>query len=407
MINGGARQKIQIARTALVLDQPFFGVLALRLTVVEDPGCGTAWTDGQSIGYDPAFVNRLSADEITALIAHEIMHVACGHPWRRSGRDNERFNLACDLAINPIVQDAGFRLPAGAIVDRSLAGKSAEWIYARLPDQAKGDGTGVGAATGGQGGGKGTAGGAWKVAPTAGQGSPEADPSPTADPGPARGGCDVRDAPPDDGSGSTEADWQQAVQQAAAAAHGRGKLPASLARLATAAAAPKVDWRSVLHRFVQQVARDDYSWRTPNPRYLAGGLYLPALRSDAIGPIAVAIDTSGSIDTVLLDQFAAELRSVVDDVLPTRVHVIYCDAKVQRIDTFERGDVLELHPAGGGGTDFRPALAAAETFDEVPACCIYLTDLAGRFPDAAPSIPVLWATTVDRPVPFGEVVVLE
>ena len=36
--------RISKQRTALVLDQPFFGALALRLKVVEDPSCKTFWT---------------------------------------------------------------------------------------------------------------------------------------------------------------------------------------------------------------------------------------------------------------------------------------------------------------------------------------------------------------------------
>lgn len=383
-----ARQKIQAARTALILDQPFFGALALRLAVLEQEGCGTAWTDGRTLGYDPAFVNRLTADEVLGLIAHEVMHCAGGHPWRRDGREMRQWNVACDHAINHVLVEAGFRLPQGALRDPQYLGKSAEWIYARLPAQTPQDGSGDGQGD------------------RVGVSSPDGQPSSPGVPG--TGACDVRDASPDAAEdGVTEADWQQAVQQAALAAKSRGLLPASLARLAEQMAQPKVDWRSVLHRFVQQAARNDYSWRTPNTRHLARGFYLPSLRSEEVGPIAVAIDTSGSIDGVVLSQFAAELRSVVDDVKPTRVSVIYCDAKVHRVDTFERDDVVELKPVGGGGTDFRPALLAAEALDEPPVCIIYLTDLMGTFPTAAPEMPVLWASTSRTQAPFGETMVIE
>ena len=45
-----AEQKIRKARAGLILDQPFFGALALRLQLKADPGCKTAWTDGQVLG---------------------------------------------------------------------------------------------------------------------------------------------------------------------------------------------------------------------------------------------------------------------------------------------------------------------------------------------------------------------
>lgn len=361
------KQQVLAARTALVLEQPFFGALVLRLDVVEDPACPTAWTDGTAIGYNPAFIAKLSNDEVVAVMAHEVLHCASGHPWRRAGRTSKKFNYAADYAINYVLAEAGFKLPAGCLRDGKYDGKSAEWIYARLPDLPDDDGSGR----------------------------------------PGTGGEDVRDPGPATADGNTEADWQQAVQQAAAVATARGSLPASLSRFAKTAAAPKVDWRSVLHRFVQQTASDDYTWRQPNRRYLAGGLYLPSLRSERVGPIAIAIDTSGSVDDVVLAQFSAEVQSVVDDVRPSRVHVIYCDAKVQRIDTFEADDPITLKPKGGGGTAFGPVMDAVDAMDESPVCLVYLTDLDGSHRKTPPSMPVLWAATQVRDVPYGEVVSIE
>lgn len=48
--------RISKQRSALVLDQPFFGALALRLKVLEDPACRTFWVDGETLGYNPAFL---------------------------------------------------------------------------------------------------------------------------------------------------------------------------------------------------------------------------------------------------------------------------------------------------------------------------------------------------------------
>jgi predicted metal-dependent peptidase len=369
-----ARKKVTMARTSLVLDQPFFGALALRLAMKEDPTCKTAWVDGRTLGYNPEFVEDLTHAELVGLIAHEVMHCAAGHPWRRDAREHRRWNHACDRTINPMLRDSGFALPEGALyeIDPSHHGKSSEWVYDRLPPDPDGDGSGAG--------------------DDGGAGDPLGE---------------VRDAPAEaDAEGNSEADWQQAVQQAAQAAKARGSLSGDLERAAKAVAEARVDWRSVLRRFVQQVARADYSWTRPNPRYLARGLYLPALRSEEMGPVVVAIDTSGSIDAVLLDQFGGELRAIAEDLRPERVHVIYCDSAVRRIDTFERGEPIELHPAGGGGTAFSPVFEAVDDLEDVPSCVVYLTDLDGTFPESAPPMPVLWASTSgpDDEVPFGEVV---
>lgn len=369
--------KIQAARVGLVLDQPFFGVLALRLRVVEDKTCKTVWVDGRTLGYNPEFIEKWTHDEVVTLLAHEVMHCAAGHPWRRDAREMKRWNEACDRAINPILRGSGFKLPDGACVelDPTHAGKSAEWIHDRLPPPqddpqgGAGDGTGDGPGSG------------------------------TASLG------EVRDAPQDGAEdGATEQDWSAAVQQAAKAAEAAGKLPGALERLVEDAATSRVDWCSVLRRFVQERSTADYAWQRPSARYLARGLYLPSLYSEELGAIVVAIDTSGSIDDVLLRQFSAEVQAVVSETQPRQVHVVYCDARVQRHDVIERGDPVELTHVGGGGTKFEPVFDLVEQLEEPPACVVYLTDLRGSFPPVEPSIPTLWVTPTNEDAPFGEVV---
>lgn len=368
-----ARDKVLAARAALVFDAPFFGALALRLRLEEDPSCATAWTDGVSLGYSPDFVETLSHAQLVGLMAHEVMHVAAGHPWRRDGRDAKRWNVAADYAINGELVAAGMQLPDGALVDPQWTGQGSEWIYDRLPaDPEPQDGSGSGSGSG-------------KSDAPAGE---------------------VRDAPApaEDPDAPTEQDWKQAVQQAANVAKARGDLPGALERFAAAVAAPAVDWRSVLHRFAQSVASADYRWTRPNARYAARGLYLPALRSEELGRIAVAVDVSGSVDDVLLAQFSAELRSIVDELRPAAVDVLYCDSQVRRRETFGPGEPVELRACGGGGTDFRPVFDALEQDDDAPACLVYLTDLYGRFPAEPPAFPVLWGATSPELAPFGETV---
>lgn len=375
------RQRVQAARTDLILDQPFFGALALRLHVEINETVPTAGTDGTRLIFNPRFVATLSKPELLALIAHEVMHCSNGHPWRRDGRDHHRFNVACDYAINYVLEEAGFKLPSSRLRSAEYDGKSAEWIYARLPK------------------------------------SPQQGGASKGDGAPMAGADDVLDAP-QHGAGDgdehgatyvqTEADWQQAVQQAALQAKMRGNLPAVLERFAKAATEPRVDWRSVLRRFVQAAAKQDYSWRRPSARHLARGLYLPALHSEAMGPIAVAIDTSGSIDDVLLSQFSAEIRSIADEMRPERVYAIYCDAAINRVDTFERDDVIELKPCGGGGTSHVPVMNYVDAMEEPPVCLVCLTDLMTMHRPEPPGMPVLWATTYPQTsVPYGEVLSME
>lgn len=124
-----------------------------------------------------------------------------------------------------------------------------------------------------------------------------------------------------------------------------------------------------------------------------------------MAPVVVVVDTSGSITPAALDAFAAEITSVTEDCEPERVHVVYCDDDVRGAEVFEPSDSIELHPAGHGGTDFRPPFAWVAEQEIEPACLIYLTDLCGPFPSEEPEgYPVLWIATTDDTAPFGETV---
>ena len=121
--NGAVHPRIARQRTELVLSQPFFGALALRLAVREDPSAKTFWVDGETMGYNPAYLESLSDLEVRGVVAHEVLHVANGHCWRQGARDPNRWNDACDYAINPIVVSAGMVLPKGALIDPALYGE--------------------------------------------------------------------------------------------------------------------------------------------------------------------------------------------------------------------------------------------------------------------------------------------
>jgi predicted metal-dependent peptidase len=110
------------------------------------------------------------------------------------------------------------------------------------------------------------------------------------------------------------------------------------------------------------------------------------------------VDTSGSIDERLLKRFAAEIAAVLEKA-EALLRLIVCDADVHQIHDFSGREGAKLMRGikfkGGGGTDFKPAIAEAEKWK--PGLLIYLTDLEGGA-GAEPAFPVLWA------VPEGKAV---
>ena len=392
------KRRLVAARAVLVLDHPFFGALSLRMNIEEEVKgrTRTMATDGRSIFYHKDYVHGCTDQELVGLFAHEVMHPAMQHHTRRRNRDPQLWNEAADYAINPILAEAGFVLPGASLESPQYRGMTAEQIYEVLKD-ARHDGDG-------------------EQAPED-DGSRNQGGSNTKD-----GGNGSGDHPRDDNSNGTErpgavfdapdpaqqeAEWQVALKQATQAAQMMGQLPGGIALAVEKIMKPRIDWRAILRRFVQQSATADYSWRMPNRRYIAGGLYLPEIRSEAMPAIVVVVDSSASTSTVL-PTFKAELQSIVEECQPESTIVIMADAKVQRVDRFERGEAIAFNVEGFGGTDFRPAFEHVDREELCPACLIYLTDADGVYPDEPSPYPTLWAiTTPDRHAPWGETVTID
>jgi len=412
--------RISKQRTSLVLDQPFFGALALRLKVVEDPSCKTFWTDSVSIGYNPAYLAGLNDLETRGVLAHEVLHVANGHCWRQGDRDPDLWNDACDHAINPMIVDAGMLLPKGVLMEARFRGKSAEEIYGILAQEKrqkqKQQQQGKGQQDGGKPEGQS---GQQPGDPTGGNSPPQSangantpsagsDPAASANADTAPSCGEIRQYVADDRA-KQEAEWKVAVHQAAKAAQMRGGMPGGLQGMIAQAVEPAVDWRPILHRFAQDSSPTDYSFAIPNRRYLHIRLYLPSLHEPAVGDAVFVRDSSGSVWDETQAQFAAEILAVNDAVRPRRLIVMDCDTRVTQIQTFERGEAIDLQPVlGGGGTSFVDPFRRLADDGIRPAFLVYLTDMDGRFPDEEPSYPVLWASTTPlrraRQAPFGDVV---
>ncbi len=305
-----AARALAAARARLVLGQDaksaFFACLALRLIPEADWSVGTMATDGRTLAYHPGFVAGLTADELVGVVAHEVLHNALAHPARQSARDPATWNIACDLAVNPLLVNAGFTLPSGRLLpgDGKYAqlepGQSAEAYYAALAGSPPG---------------------------------PDGDDAPANDPG----GCG-RVEPPEAGdpaaASQTAAEWQVAIVQAEQAAKCRGELPAGLGRAVDRVVRPAADWKAVLRAFVSQHARNDYSWSRPNRRFLAQGLYLPGLRSEELGDVVLAVDTSGSVGATELGVFAAEAEAILA-AFDCTLTVLYHDTVVQKVQTWQ------------------------------------------------------------------------
>ena len=426
--------RFERARMGLILDAPFFGSLIVRLPVIEDDKVPTFQTNGKRILYNRTYANTLTDAELRYVFCHEIMHCSMGHLWRMAGRDAETWNKACDYVVNQMLDDyaAGVqgRVPWSRpkdVLDVADApqyrGLAPEEIYrmmreeklsvertAEEPPLVESPGT--------------------DGKPTPATAAPNSQLSTLNSQPPSPGIGDFEAPPPEDGpqegqeagaESGLEDDWQIATVQAERIANMKGNCPGAASHLVNEMRVPKVSWREVLREFIRRNARNDWSFRRPNRRHLARGFVLPSLHSERMGRLVAAFDSSGSTRRFVAD-FQAEVQAALDEVLPERIDVIVCDAKVQCVQSFEPGDAVTIEAKGGGGTDFRPVFEIVddprkarehdlEEFDEPPVCMVYLTDLDGSFPAKEPEYPVLWCVPPGvgsgRKVPFGEIVVVK
>lgn len=362
--NPAAHKKLATARAQLLLNRGhgFWGTLALRLELVEEPQVKTLAVDGKHVFYNPDFVLSLSDSLTRSALAHEVMHCVFDHMNRLQGRDLKKWNVAGDYAINQVLEDASFEIGKGWLLNAAYKDMSADEIYNLMPDLPPDDG--------------------------GDQALDEVLPGIATQ------------------AESNAIEWKIATIQAAQQAKAAGNLPSSMSRFIEDATKPQVNWREQLRRFVTQISKDDYAWSRPNRRYLSAGLYLPGLYSESMGDIVVCVDTSGSIDQKTLDTFGAEIKSIVAAVRPANTHVIYCDAEVNHVDTFGPYDDMRFKLHGGGGTDFNPPFEHVEQQQLRPECLVYLTDGYGPFPNQ-PDYATLWVMTTDVEPPFGETIRIE
>ena len=126
-------------RVRLILDYPFFGSQALMLRHAISGQIKSCRTDGRTLQWNPAFVDRLSPNEKLFLYLHEICHIILGHSVRRNNRRPKVWNFACDYAVNELLRNSvDLAMPQGVLLDDKYAGMGAEEIYrildAELPE---------------------------------------------------------------------------------------------------------------------------------------------------------------------------------------------------------------------------------------------------------------------------------
>jgi predicted metal-dependent peptidase len=386
--------RIKRAHIAIMQHKKFCaysGVIACGKVVVDD-SVPTAATDGWDVRYNPAFVEaNMSTDpELRFLVLHEATHKAYRHMvvWKALHEEDARLaNIAADYFVNLTLQDTdageGFiKMPKlGIQPNEKYRGWSVAMIFEDLKQQQ--------------------------------------DPDEGDEEGEGGEGMDEHDWQGNEAKGDPAKEQEQANEIQRAIRQGeimRRKLAGKGSNNEDGVFGdllnPKVDWRKLLREFVTEycAGRDESSWRKPNRRFLSQDIYMPSMVGTTITRLVVGMDTSGSVfNSPEMDQFAAEMARIAEDVKPSKLDAVYWDDAVTGHQTFDDGQfaIGNLKPKGGGGTDGSVLFDYLKDKNIRPDAIVQFTD--GYVGDWGQSdVPTLWIiTTKGISAPFGISVHLE
>ena len=392
------RQMVKVkALVDLIQTHPFFSSLVMPMEMVETdadgfiPGTGefipVMATDSKTIYFNPnGLLREMTRLETLSVLIHEAGHVVLAHHLRLGSREPKRFNRAADFELNNFMIKSGYTMPDGCLHNKDWGHLTAEAIYELLqPDPPSGGKSGSGH---GKGGGTGRL--------------------PVGQMGDV-----LRPVNRDDPSRPLTKEQEEQLKRELAGnlvrarqiAKRQGKMPGAFSELIDHFTEPTVKWEDLLAAFAARVFQSGFTWRKPNTKFVSQGIYLPGPEMDGIGPLVLAIDTSGSISKEELQIFAGEVQTIVEKHKPIKTWVIYCDAAIQRVDEYKPGDTFQFTVTGRGGTRFEPVFEYVAKEGIEAEAVVYFTDLAGSFGNP-PSYPVLWLSTVSKSIiaPFGETI---
>jgi predicted metal-dependent peptidase len=208
----------------------------------------------------------------------------------------------------------------------------------------------------------------------------------------------------------TEAERLQQIQEAVDAGERAGKLPSTFKKEFAELQKPKVDWRDLVGRWMEGRSTSDWSLSRPKQ---TGSIMMPRLDSETFGKIALAIDSSGSVDKEQMAQAITELFGALevyeDEGMEQTITTMFTDTVVH--GCFELSDPSDLDPPeGGGGTDFKEAFKAIDALEDQPLGAVVITDgWVDISKEEEPSCDVVWIVTEGYSSqaftpPFGEVI---
>lgn len=160
----------------------------------------------------------------------------------------------------------------------------------------------------------------------------------------------------------------------------RGLMPAHfMSQVELINKPPVLSWQAILKKYIGTISANKRKTRMRLNRRQPERFDLSGRVDDKVLKIAVAIDTSGSVD----DHMIAQIFNEIFAILAKRKHeitVIECDAQIQRVYRAKNAGEIQKKVAGRGGTMFTPVIEYINNDKYFrDALLIYFTDGFGEW----------------------------
>ena len=390
-------KRLMLSKMRILCNNGFYGLLLMHMKYGLDAECGTAYTDGKVIRFDPKFLDELNDDELDFIMMHEILHVALKHCFRGRELEKELYNIACDIVVNSNIHLSN-NMDTRTITLRS-------------------DGEAMHLAPNGKEGYEYTAEEVYNML----QKNLGMNNAKLQSNGKTKNTTNIID---------NHTKWQQIEKNEELEELWIGRLdevsktieirdsiinretmPAFAQRRLKELKNAQTDWREILIDFLHEEVVD-YSFMPPDRRFDDCPFFLPDFNDKDIKPenILFMIDTSASMKDDMVTAAYSEVKGAIEQFNGKLIGMLgFFDAVVIEPVPFENEEEFEMIKAiGGGGTNFQIIFNYVKEYmtDNLPVSIIILTDGYAPFPkeSEAMGIPVIWLLNNEKVNPsWGKV----
>jgi len=390
-------KRLMLSKMRILCNNGFYGLLLMHMKYGLDAECGTAYTDGKVIRFDPKFLDELNDDELDFIMMHEILHVALQHCFRGRELEKELYNIACDIVVNSNI------LLSNNMDTRTITLRS--------------DGEAMHLAPNGKEGYEYTAEEVYNML----QKNLGMNNAKLQSNGKTKNTTNIIDNHTKwqqiEKNEELEELWISRLDEVSKTIEirdsiiNRETMPAFAQRRLKELKNAQTDWREILIDFLQEEVVD-YSFMPPDRRFDDCPFFLPDFNDKDIKPenILFMIDTSASMKDDMVTAAYSEVKGAIEQFNGKLIGMLgFFDAVVIEPVPFENEEEFEMIKAiGGGGTNFQIIFNYVKEYmtDNLPVSIIILTDGYASFPkeSEAMGIPVIWLLNNEKVNPsWGKV----